>query len=180
MNNEKPSVYTTILWLIQDKLIEPKLLFDLFQLFWPTFIRKDGYVFLKEMFSEEEYKRLINESSSPEYWINLLTIDEFFSELPDWENKSILFVKALVPIWETKLKKDFPEMNFSVQYLHSKEDGDYGLTFYQITKEEFSHTNSNAPEIARPNLKENKIEKSSKGPRPGVSKIRKPRINDIP
>jgi len=180
MSNNKPSVYTVLFWLIQDKLIEPTLLFDFLEFFWPTFIKKDGYIFLKEAFSEEEYKRLVSENSNPEYWINLITIDEFFSELPDWEDKSVSLAKALVSIWKAKLKKDFPEANFEVQYLHNEEDGDYGLTFYQLSKEGSSRANPSATEILHPNVKENKLEESSKGSRPGIPKIRKARSHEIP
>lgn len=179
MNNDKPSVYTVLFWIIQDKLIEPKILFDFLEFFWPTFIKKHGYVFLKEAFSKEEYERLMNENSDPEFWINLLTIDEFFSGLPDWEEKSISFAKALVSIWETKLKRDFPEMNFTVRYLHNEEDGDYGLTFYQPSKQDCK-TNSSTTEISHPNIKENKLEQSSNGPRPGIPKIRRARTHEIP
>ncbi len=62
----------------------------------PTLIKKDGYAFLEEEFTEEEYKRLIEEKSNPEYWINLLTIDEFFSEMSNWEEKSRVLAKTLV------------------------------------------------------------------------------------
>ncbi len=110
----------------------------------------------------------------------MITIDEFFSELLDWEDKSVLLAKALVSIWKAKLKKDFPEANFEVQYQYEEEAGDYGLTFYQLTKEGSSKTNPNATEILHPNVKENKLEESSKGPRPGIPKIRKPRTDEIP
>src|SRR3989339_235203 len=132
---KRPSVSSILYWLIQDKKIEPELLFDLIELFWPTFIKKDGYVFLKESFSEKEYKRLINENSNPEYWINLLTIDELFSEIPDWEKKSSTLAKWLVSMWKAKLKEEFSDLNFKIKYFHNKECGDYGLTFYQIDKD---------------------------------------------
>ena len=131
---EKPSAYTLIYWLIQDKKIDPEILFSFLELYWPTFIKKDQYVFLKEKFSEEEYNRLINEKSNLEYWINLLTVDDFFSETVDAEEKSIALAKILVEIWQTKLKKDFPSMSFTVEYLEDQECGDYGLTFYQTNK----------------------------------------------
>lgn len=35
------------------------MLFDFLEFFWPTFIKKDGYIFLKEAFSEEEYTFLL-------------------------------------------------------------------------------------------------------------------------
>ncbi len=70
----------------------------------------------------------------PEYWINLFTVDEFFSEIPNKEEKSIAFTNVLAEIWKTKLKKEFPDMNFTIECLWNKEYEDYGLTFYQTDK----------------------------------------------
>jgi len=176
----KPSNYTVLYWLVQDKKIEPESLFNFLEFFWPTFIEKDNYVFLKEAFNEEEYNRLITEQSNPEYWINLLTVDEFFSAMPDWEEKASVFAKALASIWTEKLKKDFPYMNITVEDLCNEEYGDYGITFYQIDKDNARQINERSKEISAPNVKESKIEQSSSGPRPGIPKIRKARANEIP
>jgi len=102
---EEPNVYDIVYNLILNKVISPELLFNILEIFWPTFIEKDGYVLLKEQFSKKYYNRLIDEDSNPEYWINLVSIDQFFSEMDEWEEKSSRFAKALVPIWEAKLKK---------------------------------------------------------------------------
>jgi len=132
MSNKKPTVYTTVFWLIQEHKIEPEALFDFQELFWPSFIEIDNYVFLKENFSEEKYKKCNQQETDPEYWINLLTIDEYFSELSDWREKSISFAKSLVSIWNAKLKQEFPKKKFSVQFVHSDDVGDYGLTFFSV------------------------------------------------
>ena len=68
MNNksEKPSCYTFLYWLIQDKKIDPELFFIFSELFWPKFIKKDGYVFLKENYNEEKLNNLILEKVNPE------------------------------------------------------------------------------------------------------------------
>lgn len=88
--------------------------------------------------------------------------------------------KTLAEIWEVKLKEDFPNMTFKVECLWNKEYGDCGLTFYQTdessTREETKYFN----EIATPNVKENKIAQSSNGLRPGLSKVRKARQNEVP
>ncbi len=178
--HEKASVYSILYWLIQDKVIEPGILFEFLELFWPTFIKKDGYIFSKESFSEEEYNRLINENSNPEYWINLLTIDELFSEMADWEEKANALTKTLVSMWTEKLKKDFSGMNFKVEYFCNEEFGDYGLTFYQTDKDSAYQLSDMPNEISSPNIKESKIEQSSNGPRPGIPKIRKARTNEVP
>ena len=128
---EKPSNYTVLYWLVQDKKIEPDIFFNFLDLFWPQFIKKDSYVFLRDKYSEEEFLKLSKEKSDPEYWINLLTIDDFFSELENGEEKAKSLAHSLVEIWQEKLKKDFPDKNFVVEYVYDKEYGDCGLTFYQ-------------------------------------------------
>lgn len=128
--DKKPSAYTLIYWQIQDRKLDPETLFTLLELYWPTFLKKDKYVFLKEQFSDEKYDRLINQKINPEYWINLLTVNEFF-ENSESQNEMIAFINKLIEIWQTKLKNDFPLLNFTVEYLQDPEYGDYGLTFYQ-------------------------------------------------
>ena len=112
--------------------------------------------------------------------LNIGLTDEFFSETPDWEEKSGKLAKALVSIWKAKLKRDFSNINFTVEYLCNEEVGDYGLTFYQTDKENIQQLKNIVREISTPNIKESKIEQSSYGPRPGIPKIRKPRADEIP
>ena len=133
MNKQEatPSVYTIIDWLILDDKIEPEMLFRFSEFYWPTFIQKDNYFFLKEKFSEERYVMLLNNSQNLEYWINLVTIDDFFSKVDHGEEKSIALAKMLAEIWQIKLRKEFPNTIFIVEHLEDKECGDYGLTFYQ-------------------------------------------------
>lgn len=129
-----PSVYTILYWLIQDKKIEAEIFFKFLELFWPNFVEKHGFVFLKENYSEEKFAGLIKEEFNPEYWINLLTVDDFFSDIEQGEEKASSLAKALVDIWETKLKKEFPEKKFVVMYLHDEDTGDQGLTFFSQRK----------------------------------------------
>lgn len=100
-------------------------------MFWPQFTTRDDCVFLKDKYSEEEFLRLVGEKSDPEYWINLLTIDDFFSELENGAERAKSLAKSLVEIWEAKLKKDFPDKSFVVEYIYDREYGDCGLTFHQ-------------------------------------------------
>ncbi len=130
--NEKPDVYNIVYYLIQDEVIKPEFLFTMLEIFWPSFITKDGYVFLKETFDANYFSKLSSDGLNPEYWINLLTIEHYFSNLPDWEEKSKVFAKALISLYRAKLKTDFPQMKFVVEYFCDEEVGDYGLTFYQV------------------------------------------------
>jgi hypothetical protein len=129
---EYASPYTELYWLVQDKKIDANIFFCFLELFWPSFVKKDKFVFLKEKFSEDEFVRLVKDNANPEYWINLLTVDDFFPETPDGEKNSTILAKSLIQSWEAKLKIDFPDMKFKVKYVYDEEYGDYGLTFYQI------------------------------------------------
>lgn len=103
--------------------------FALSLLFWPTFIEHKEYIFLEETFSEKYFDEL--KDKNIEFWMNLLTIDPYFEEDEDQEERALSFSKALKEIWEIKLKKDFPQHQFRVIVIDDKESGDIGLTFYQ-------------------------------------------------
>lgn len=177
---DKPSARTIIYWLIQDEKIDSESLFSFLELCWPSFFIKDGFVFLKEEFSEEMYDNLIKENENPEYWINLFTINDFFTQIEDEEEKSKNVIKILAEAWHQKLKKDFPGMTFIVECLWSEEYGDCGLTFYQTEKFDSQQIAQSFHAIATPNVKENKMNQSSEGARPGISKIRKPLFDEFP
>jgi hypothetical protein len=177
---ERPAVSTLIYWLIQDKKITLEDIFSFKELYWPSFIQKDGCIFLKEQFTEEEYDRLLTENDNPEYWINLYPIDDLFSEISDGEEKSIILVKALAEIWGAKLKNDYPDMNFTIECLLNQEYGDCGLTFYQSDKNKGQGEIGFFTEIPSPTIKENRMKQSAKGPRPGISRIRKPKPDEFP
>ncbi len=178
--NDKPNLYTIIYWLIQDKKISPDSLFDFIELYWPTFLEKDNYVFLRESFRDEEYTRLTNQKTDPELWMNFLLIDPYFEEDNDGDEKAERLSRILVEIWQTKLKMDFPDKKFIVEYLHDSEIGDYGLTFYQTNIKNDSNAIEESMRISTPNIKENKVEQSSFGPRPGIPQVRKPRPDELP
>lgn len=126
-----PSIYTKLYWLVQDDKVDPQVFLDLAELYWPTFIKKNEYVFLKNKFEEKYYTQLLTDKHDPEYWINLITVDDFFTDLDNWELQSITLSKLLKEIWDAKLRTEFPSQNFIVEYLHDEEVGDYGVTFYQ-------------------------------------------------
>lgn len=137
--NEKNSTYTTLYWLIQDKKIKPDIFFNFLDFFWPKFIKKNEYIFLKEKYNKEELNRLIKQKNNPEYWMNMLTLNDFFSMTKGSAKNSTILAKALAEIWKTKLQKDFPDRQFIVKFIHDKEYGDYGLTFYQIKNNFFKY-----------------------------------------
>ncbi|MBA2726694.1 MAG: hypothetical protein H0U49_00775 [Parachlamydiaceae bacterium] len=111
--------------------INTDIYFALLEFYWPSFISYKGYVFLKEEFTEEYFNTLESQDSNIELWINLLSIDGYFENDEDWDEKASALSRKLVEIWQLKLKKDFPQLDFVVLYLEDREVGDYGLTFYQ-------------------------------------------------
>ncbi len=177
--NVEPSALDEIYWLVQDKKISPETFFNFLELFWPSFAQKNGFVFLKNQYNDEEFRRLINENDNPEYWMNLCLIDEYFSELSNSEQESMKLVKILADIWKVKLKNEFSDMNFVVDCFFDVECGDCGLTFYQVHSD-FITTSVQFKGFANPIIKENKLVQSVNGLRPGIPKIRKPRNEELP
>src|SRR4051812_4452865 len=92
----KPKAYDIIYWLIQDAKVDGNQLFDFLELYWPTFTEKDGYVFLKEKYSEEKYN---STKENHEFWINFLSVDAYFINSEDQEKQSMDFSKILAEIW---------------------------------------------------------------------------------
>ncbi len=78
------------------------------------------------------------------------------------------------------MKIDFPEIDFKVECLLNEGYEECGLTFYQTEKEFNCIEEIIAGEMLFPNIKENKLETSSNGLRPGKPELRKPRPEEIP
>ncbi len=102
------------------------------ELFCPSFIEKEGYVFFSQTFSEQRFTEVKeNSQEKVEFWMNLLTVDDFFIDDKQFRKKSKVFTQTLVESWTSKLKSDFPKKQFVVKYIWDEEYDDYGLTFYQ-------------------------------------------------
>lgn len=111
--------------------------FALFELIWPKFIRRDKFVFLEQNYSSEKLDKLNesnvckNENQNIELWMNLVNIDPFFEHTNVSDEYVEAFTKKLVETWSAKLKMDFPNLSFKVEYMHDADVNDYALTFYQ-------------------------------------------------
>ncbi|MBA2726695.1 MAG: hypothetical protein H0U49_00780 [Parachlamydiaceae bacterium] len=105
--------------------------FALLELYWPNFTLKGDYVFLKENYKEERIVKIEEQNKNAEFWINLVTIDPYFENDEDGDKKAEAFTKVLIDMWEAKLKKEFPLLEFIIYYFEDEDLGDYGLTFYQ-------------------------------------------------
>lgn len=91
---------------------------------WPEFIQINGMVFLKNEYSESQ--NIPEEPIEAECFINHIHILDLFSHnasLPDepfWDYNHPDFQKAwdvgntLIELWQTKLKRDFPNERFKI------------------------------------------------------------------
>jgi hypothetical protein len=113
------------------KQVNSDIYFAFLELFWPSFVVCKNYTILKENFSEEKFEDLIKRKEKVEFWMNLILISPYFEGEKNEKKKAESLTHSLVEIWQAKLKKEFPDKNFVVQYVFDKEYGDYGLTFYQ-------------------------------------------------
>jgi hypothetical protein len=128
------SLYDYIFHIFKSKKINSDIYFAFSEFFWPTFIIYHDYIFLKENFSEEKFKELSKHKEKIEFWMNLFIIDPYFEDDKEEKEKAKILAQILVSIWQSKLKQDFPDIEFTVEYLYDIECGDYGLTFYQTKK----------------------------------------------
>ncbi len=163
------------------KNIDSDILFAFMEIYWPTFYVFNDYVFLKEGLSENRIAELENQGENVEFWINLVNVDPYFQNDDDCDKKSEALARTLVYIWSTKLKKDFPELDFVVYYFGEEETGDFGLTFYQKKNEVCVNSSNCENEVPKPNIKENfNVYVSESLKSLGKPKIRPARADEIP
>lgn len=78
------------------------------KLYWPEFIRVDGWIFVKETFDEAYYLSLLESDNSPaknQFWMNLLEVTGLFENLS--LPQSTVVVNALAGNWNAKLASEF-------------------------------------------------------------------------
>lgn len=114
-----------------SKNINSDLYFAFSELFWPTFIEYENFIFLEQNFSKEKFNELIVQDLNVEVWMNLLTTDPFFEKEENQIERAESLAKTFVKTWKSKLKVDFPDKIFVVEYLFDDDVGDCGVTFYQ-------------------------------------------------
>lgn len=108
--------------------ISPDLAVALLQLYWPTFHEVDGFVFLKEEFSEKKYREVIsNNEVQLEYWMNLISIESICSSATSKVQEYIAI--RVTEMWRAKLKIDFPEKSFIVKKIN--DETEVFCVFYQ-------------------------------------------------
>ncbi len=125
------SLYDYLFQVAKLKKLNSDIYFAFLELFWPSFFIYNNYVFLKENFSEEKFNELVGLNEKIEFWMNFLSIDPYFENDDEGKEKAEALAQILVDTWQSKLKKDFPDFKFTVEYVYDTKCGDYGLTFYQ-------------------------------------------------
>lgn len=78
------------------------------KLYWPEFIRVDGWIFVKENFDEAYYLSLLESDNSPaksQFWTNLLEVTGLFENLS--MPQSTVVANALAGNWNAKLASEF-------------------------------------------------------------------------
>ncbi len=129
--NKDFSLFNYIKFEFEINKVCTDIYFAVSELYWPTFICYNNHIFLKESFIEERFISMEIDGSNTEFWMNLLSVDMYFKNDEDGDEKAIALSKLLGSIWEKKLKIDFPDHDFIVEYFEDEDVGDFGLTFYQ-------------------------------------------------
>ena len=111
--------------------------------FWPEFIEKDGMIFLKETFENQEGWARFDEAKN--YFAgNYMEIEKSFNyfEIPvqlvdkknEIDDKEYEYIaERMKQMWDAKLKFDFPNRQFVVRVANPDvTGGEIGLIFYQV------------------------------------------------
>lgn len=125
------SLFDYTFHILNDKRVNTDILFASLEIFWPSFIQYDQYIFLEENYSKEKFDQLIHEEKNPEYWGNLFLVDEYFLNDENALEKAEFFSQTLKKTWKIKLQNDFPNKEFIVEYSYDDENEERSLTFYQ-------------------------------------------------
>jgi hypothetical protein len=106
--------------------------------FWPAFVRFDGYV-LREGFSEESLrgfkKAAAHDRASVEAVMNHIHMADIHCNVEATEAQIRYPGRVLKDIHEVKLTRDFPDLRFTVSFNDEADLDplDYQLTFWQAT-----------------------------------------------
>ena len=128
-----PMNYTTSI--IDQNNIPPNFLVFFSQLFFPDFLLENNMIFLKNNFRKKYLDRFLAEEAIPkeiEYWLNLILISSFFPDGNEYIKHAIFIANYMKIYVHEKLKKDFNDRNFFVEYTYDEEKGEVFFSFYQI------------------------------------------------
>ncbi len=112
------------------------------ELFWPTFVEFEGYIF-REGFTIEAVRSWEHAENSSrllvESYVNTFDVGELFTlNNEEWSPlvklRAIHIGRVLAEVHEVKLKRDFPDRTFKVSFFDGsqEEDGEVSLSFWQL------------------------------------------------
>lgn len=108
------------------------------ELFWPDFVEHDGCVFFAG-FSEASYCGFMEQAKGNKKAVEAVmnhrhVLDLFPSDYANVTKDQMVYLGRLLrEIWETKLRRDFPQKTFVVSFAEEPAEDllDYEVTFYQ-------------------------------------------------
>ncbi|VWC56358.1 hypothetical protein BLA18110_00356 [Burkholderia lata] len=104
-------------------------LFHFGKLFLPDFKVVGGAIFVSELFSDEEYKRLLSDGKACheiQFWINLLEITGMFDDIDT--DQAAELAKLIVDGWNAKLQREFGDVPVPARVLCDEELGEVFVT----------------------------------------------------
>jgi hypothetical protein len=97
-------------------------------LFWPKFVEHDGCIFVGGVDSKNYkiwLKKLRGDKAAIERLLNHLHLDDLFPNASARTMKQKIYLAKLIKeMWESKLKRDFPELEFEVILIDCEASGD--------------------------------------------------------
>jgi hypothetical protein len=99
--------------------------------FYPSFVERDGSIFLKEVLSDIDYESVttrVKGKTELEEAINCVD----FTDILEWDlsaEELHQFVVQVAEIWEIKLKKEYPNRVFLFHVVDFNSDGAWGIVF---------------------------------------------------
>ncbi len=105
------------------------------ELFYPRFIEHNGSIFLNEIFSENKYHELknntnIKDTAELETWMNIINLDGIFQDM-DFALCCELG-KKISMIWGQKLSLEYPNRKFKVDYSDDIDVNDILISFHEL------------------------------------------------
>ena len=136
VNGERFSKVDYINGVCHTNHLSTDIYFASLDLFWPEFYQHNGMIFIKDSFDtktkSEGFFDPAKENHRNEYWINLLSLDNFFEDGTQKEYE--FFGRKLAESWLGKLEMDFPDKTFSIHIVNDDEDS--WVTFHQTSNKE--------------------------------------------
>jgi hypothetical protein len=111
------------------------------RLFWPDFVEHDGCILFAN-FNQESYEGFMKQTGGNKKAVEAVMNHEHLSDLfpnnEPTERQVIYLGRLLKDIWQTKLKRDFPAQQISVEFYEQdcKYPEDFQITFYQPSNDQ--------------------------------------------